>query len=69
MPKMKTYQEFEIHDLRDEYRVFTTKVLATPGGVASGETLQEARCNAIDAIENCLEAHRTAGTLFPSHRN
>jgi predicted RNase H-like HicB family nuclease len=34
---------------------------AIRGCVASGETLQEAYRNAIDAIASCLEARRTVG--------
>ena len=56
---MKTYHEFDIHYFQHEDGVFTAKVPAIRGCVASGKTLQEAYRNAIDAIESCLEARRT----------
>ena len=60
---MKTYQEFEIDYFQDEDGVFTARVAAIPGCVASGRTLAEAYRNAVDAIESCLEARRKVGAL------
>lgn len=56
---MKTCHEFDIHYFQDEDGVFTAKVPAIRGCVASGKTLQEAYRNAKDAIESCLEARHT----------
>lgn len=64
---MKTYHEFDIHYFQDEDGVFTAKVPALRGCVASGKTLAEAYHNAIDAIDFCLEARRTVGAP-PSRR-
>ncbi|MFZ5494092.1 MAG: type II toxin-antitoxin system HicB family antitoxin [Verrucomicrobiota bacterium] len=60
--------EFDIHYFQDEDGVFTEKVPAIRGCVASGKTLPEAYRNAKDAIESCLEARRTVGTRLPKHR-
>jgi len=65
---MKTCQEFDIHYFQDEDGVFTAKVLAIRGCVASGKTPQQAYRNAIDAIESCLEARQTAGAPLPRRR-
>jgi len=53
---MKAYREFEIDYFQDEDGYFTAQVPAIPGCIASGRTLREAYCNAVDAIESCLEA-------------
>lgn len=67
MPKMKIHHEFDIHYFQDEDSVFTAKVPAIRGCVASDETLQQAYRNAIDAIAGCLETHRTVGApRFPA---
>jgi len=55
---MKDYQEFDINYFQDEDGVFTAVVPAIRGCVASGETLEEAYRNAVDAIESCLEARQ-----------
>ena len=65
MPKVKIHHEFDIHYFQDEDSVFTAKVPAMRGCVASGKTLQEAYRYAIDAIESCLEARRTVGAALP----
>ena len=65
---MKTYHEFDIHYFQDEDSVFTAKVPAIRGCMASGKTLQEAYRNAIDAIESCLEVRRTIGDPLPRRR-
>ena len=68
MPRVRTYQEFDIHYFQDEEGVFVAKVPAIRGCVASGRTLQEAYRNAIDAIESCLEARRKVGAPLPRRR-
>ena len=68
MTKMKTYHEFDIHYFQDEDSIFTAKVPAIRGCVASGKTLPEAYRNAIDAIESCLEARRTVGAPLRRRR-
>jgi predicted RNase H-like HicB family nuclease len=53
---MKRYQEYAIDYFQDEDGMFTAEVPAIRGCVAWGKTLREARRNAVDAIESCLEA-------------
>ena len=60
---MKDYQEFEISYYQDEDGIFTAKVPAIRGCVASGRTLEEAYRNAVDAIESCLEARKKVAAL------
>ena len=59
----KRYQDFEIDYFQDEDGVFTARVAAIPGCIASGRTLQQAYRNAVDAIESCLEARRKVGAV------
>ena len=60
---MKKYQEFGINYYQDEDGVFTAQVPAIRGCVASGQTLEEAYRNAIDAIESCLEARKKVAAM------
>jgi predicted RNase H-like HicB family nuclease len=60
---MKKYQEFDINYYQDEDGIFTAQVPAIRGCVASGNTLEQAYQNAIDAIESCLEAREKVAAL------
>lgn len=60
---MKQYEDFEIDYFQDEDGVFTARVPAIPGCIASGKTLGAAYRNAVDAIESCLEARRKVSAM------
>ena len=60
---MKKYQEFDINYYQDEDGIFTAQVPAIRGCVASGNTLEQAYHNIIDAIESCLEAREKVAAL------
>lgn len=60
---LKKHQEFEINYYQDEDGIFTAVVPAIRGCVTSGNTLEEAYRNAIEAIESCLEARQKVAAL------
>ncbi len=55
---MRKYYEFIIDYFQDEDGVFTAVVPALQGCVASGNSMEQAYNNAVEAIESCLEVRR-----------
>jgi len=65
---MRRYRQFTIRYSQDGYGIFTARVPAIRGCVASGASREEAYRNAVDAIESCLEARAKIGASKPRLR-